>query len=120
MKQRLHYEQLFDKYKFNAANTWKAINEIISRHKSSTQFPTCFKQNKIDIANEFNHIFMETGPNLAESIPCTITNNFTKFLKNKNKHGFRFTEIQEESVSQIINNLPNKIAMVVMEYPANY
>ena len=88
---RLQYEQLFDKCKFNAANTWKAINEIISRHKFSTQFPTCFKQNnktytnKIDIANEFNHICTETGPNLAENIPCTIANNFTKFLKNKNK-----------------------------------
>ena len=111
---RLHYEQLSDKYKFNAANTWKAINEIISRHKSSTLFPTCFKQknktctNKIDTANEFNHIVTETGPNLAESIPCTIANNFTKFLKIKNKNGFRFTEIQEESVSQIINNLSNK------------
>ena len=111
---RLHYVQLFDKYKFNAANTWKAINEIISRHKSSTQFPTYFKQNnktytnKIDIANEFNHIFTETGPNLAENIQCTTVNNITKFLKNKNTNGFRFTEIQEESVSQIINNLPNK------------
>ena len=55
---RLHYEQLFDKYKFNAANTWNAINEIISRHKFSIKFPTCFKQNnktytnKIDIAHE--------------------------------------------------------------------
>ena len=38
--QRLNYGQLFDKYKFNAANTWKAINEIISRHTFSTQFPT--------------------------------------------------------------------------------
>ena len=112
--QRLHYEQLFDKCKFNAANTWKAINEIISRHKFSAQFPTCFKQNnktytnKIDIANECNHIFTETSPNVDESIPCTVANNFTKFLKNKNKNGFRFTEIQEESISQIINNLPNK------------
>ena len=102
---RLQYEQLVDKYKFDGANTRKAINEIISRHKFSTQFPTCFKQNnkkytnKIDIANEFDHICKETGPNLAENIPCTIANNVTKFLKNKNKNGFRFTEIQEESVS---------------------
>ena len=36
--------------------------------------------NKIDIANEFNHIFTETGHNLAESKPYTISNNFTKFL----------------------------------------
>ena len=40
--------------------------------------------NQIDIANEFNHIFKETGPNLAESIPCTVA-KFTKFLKNKKK-----------------------------------
>ena len=45
-------------------------------------------------------------------ISCTNTNNLTQFLKNKNKRGFRFTEmqgpVQEESVSQIICNLPNK------------
>ena len=60
------------------------------------------------------------APSLAESIPCTNANKFTKFLKNKNKNGFRFTEIQEESVSQITNNLPNKISMALMEYPTNY
>ena len=37
----------------------------------------------------------------------TVHIMFSTF-KNKNKNGFRFTEIQEESVSQIINNLPNK------------
>ena len=42
---RLHYEQLFDKCKFNVANTWKTIIEITSRQNISTQFPTCFKQN---------------------------------------------------------------------------
>ena len=34
----LHCEQLFDKYKFKVASTWKAINEIISRHKLMHNF----------------------------------------------------------------------------------
>ena len=73
---------------------------------------------------------------------CTNANNFTKFVKNKNKsvfliteqdssfsnqitfilhiHGFRFTEIQEKSISQIIHNIPNKKYVVLMEYQANY
>ena len=67
-----------------------------------------FYTNKLDKSNEFYHLFMEIGPNLAEGISYTNTNNVIKFLKNKNKSGFRFTEIQEESVSQIIRNLPNK------------
>ena len=51
----LHCEQRFDRYRFNAANTWKATNEIISRHKFSTQCPTSLKHrnktytNKIDL-----------------------------------------------------------------------
>ena len=52
--------------------------------------------------------FMDIGPNLAKTIPCTNANNFTKLLRNMNINGFRFTEIQEESVSQIRYNLPNK------------
>ena len=53
--------------------------------------------NKLDIDNDFSHLFTGIGPKLAEGIPCTNANNFTKFFKNKN--GFRFTELQEESVS---------------------
>ena len=53
-------------------------------------------------------IFTETGPNIAESIPCTNTNNTFFFLNKKNQNGFRFTEIQEESISQIMRNLPIK------------
>ena len=40
--------------------------------------------NKIDIGNEFNHIFMKR-PNLAESAPCTIANNLLNFSKTRIK-----------------------------------
>ena len=98
LMQQIHGKQLMKLYQ--DTNLVRNFQHILNKITTYT--------NKIDIANEFNHIFTETGPNLAENIPCTTANNFTKFLKNKNKNGFRFTEIQEESVSQIINNLPNK------------
>lgn len=58
--------------------------------------------------SEFNCYFTQIGPKLAESISCTSTNNFTQYLTNKTNTVFRFTEVQEISISKIIHNLSNK------------
>ena len=67
-----YYNQRFQQYKNNLKETWKLIGTLIKRMtKGQSNYPsrlirknkTCTKQ--IDIAEQFNHYFINVGPDLT-------------------------------------------------------
>ena len=67
MAKQSYYKTCFNRFKSDAKNTWKTINEIISRSKTNTPLPKYFKEGEsmiiaeLDIANTFNNFFVFTN-----------------------------------------------------------
>lgn len=56
----------------NTQGTWKILNSIIKKGQVSNNSPNYFIKNNIiinKIANEFNKLFVNVGPTLANNIP---------------------------------------------------
>ena len=110
----MYYESTFTKNKTNIRNTWKTINEIISKSPPKKQFPTFFRdgQKEIteisEIANKFNTLFTHIGPNQSKNINYTGDKTYKTYLKEPNKVSLKFEKVSETNDMQIINNLPNK------------
>ena len=60
---QLYYDKCFNNFKFDIKNTWKTINEILSKNKTNKSFPKYFKdsdsivRDKSEIVNKFNDLF---------------------------------------------------------------
>ena len=63
---------------------------------------------KKQIADEFNNVFVNIGPQLADKIKYSGSKRFTDFLTNPTDKQFEFVEVSEDIVSKIIDSLPNK------------
>ena len=90
------------------------LNDILSRNK--TKLPTKLRDNinaiditnKLDIANTLNNFFTSIGRNLAQNINYTGYKNHRYYLKTNHKKVFKFKEIEQESITMVINSLTNK------------
>ena len=61
-----------------------------------------------EIATNFNHFFVNVGPNKEESIPKVPNISPSKFLKNRNQMDFVIAHVSNEGLLDIINSLENK------------
>ena len=110
----MYYESSFSRNKTNIRNTWKTINEIISKSPPKKQFPTFFRDGQkeitenCEIANKCNTLFTHIGPNQSNNINYTGDKTYKTYLKERNKVSLIFEKVSETNVTQIINNLPNK------------
>ena len=65
MAKQSYYKTCFNRFKSDAKNTWKTINEILSKSKTNTPLPKYFKEGEsmiiaeLDIANKFNNFFLQ-------------------------------------------------------------
>ncbi len=77
----------FDKYKSDIQNTWKTINETLSKKANKRTSPTSLNingiaiTNKLDIANALNNYFTNKGDELAKGIHYSGTKDFTHYLR---------------------------------------
>ena len=73
-------------FKFDIQNSWKIINETLSRHKTNKSFPKYFKDSdyimtdKSEIVNKFNEYFTNIGSNLANNIKYKGIRGHTYYL----------------------------------------
>ena len=87
----MYYESTFNRNKTNIRNTWKTINEIISKSPPKKQFPTIFMDGrkeiteKCEIANKFNTLFTHIGPDQSKNINYTGDKTYKTHLKEPNK-----------------------------------
>ena len=112
---RKYYFEIFKKYKNDMKNTWKTINETLSRHKREQKVPTSIIcENKIindpmSIANAFNDYFANIGANLVSTINANDNNeNYKQYLTIPSNKVCIFNAITEYQVIEIIDKMENK------------
>ena len=111
-KQFLAYT--FEKYKSDIRNTWKSINEVLSKKGNKNTPPTSLNvngneiTNTSEITNMFNTFFTNIGNELANKINYSGTKDFTYYLRNRQNQKFTLNEVNEQTVTRIIENLPAK------------
>ena len=112
---KLHYEQLFHKYKKDIKQTWCTINSILNKSRKTQDIPDSFHGNndtniteKCEIANSFNTFFTQVGPKLANNIDIPQGKSYSDYPTEPSKSIFNFHNIEETDIMQIIDNLPNK------------
>ena len=80
------YKNLFDKYKKDMKSTWKVINKLLGKTKSSTNITLQCKGDPItdptEVANKFNQYFSNIADNIRKTIPRE-TKNFRDYLQNR-------------------------------------
>ena len=97
----------FDIYKSDIQNTWKTINETLSKKglKKSTS-PTSLNINDIaitntlDIANAVNNYFTNIGDELAKGITYSGTKDFTHYLRNRQNNTFSLTKSTNKALQK--------------------
>ena len=111
---QLFLESTFNRYKFDIRNTWKTINEILSGNHKTTCFPNSLSingneiTNQLHIAKEFNVFFTNIGLNLSNHIAYSGEKDCEYYLKDNINCKFALNKVDEQYVSKIIDNLPNK------------
>ena len=114
MAKRNHYYSLFEKYKYNIKNTWTNIKDLSQQSKVKRHFPTYFMINREEIidsniiANKFCKYFTDIGPSLAKNIKMPENINAKDFLTGTHSCTFQFKNIDDISILEIINELPNQ------------
>ena len=111
---QIYFESRFNRFKNDIRNTWKTINEILSKNKEKKTSSTIFKENgtsitdKTDIAKKFNNYFTNIGQSIAESIQYKGNKNYDYYLNTQVKSVLKFKNVNEETVRKTINDLPTK------------
>ena len=111
---QLFLESTFNRYKFDIRNTWKTINEILTGNHKTTCFPNSLNingneiTNQLHIATEFNVFFTNIGLNLSNHIAYSGEKDCEYYLKDNINCKFALNKVDEQYVSKIIDNLPNK------------
>ena len=112
----LYFEITFQKFKYDIRNTWKTLNDILSRNKTKDPLPlklrghinASYITNTLDIANTLNNFFTSIGRNLAQNINYTGDKNHRYYLKTNHKKILKFKESEQEIITMVINSLTNK------------
>ena len=109
-----YFELCFNRFKNDIKNTWKTINDILSKTKIKKKSPTVIVENgvthtdKLNIANKFNQFFTNIAHTLARDIKYDGTKNYKYYLNKHINTVFDFQNIDEETVMKTIQNLPSK------------
>ena len=109
-----YFELCFKRFKNDIKNTWKTINDILSKTKIQKKSPTVIVENgvthtdKQNIANKFNQFFTNIAQTLARDIKYDGTTNYKYYLNKHINTVFNFQTIDEETVRKTIQNLPSK------------
>ena len=111
-----YFNRIFNAYKNDMKKTWRTINETLSRDKISSELPSIFYHNDLEltnpteIANAFNMHFANIGKNLASEIERNITNDsdFTQYLTAPSLTKCKFRCVTQAEIVQAINKLENK------------
>ena len=64
--------------------------------------------NKVDIANQFNSFFTNIGIDIANQINYVGEKTFKHYLHNDTNDLFSFSNVSEQNVLEILNNLAPK------------
>ena len=108
LAEKNHYEQRLEENKCNLKGSWRVLRDIIHKKKSVSSCSRFLINNKITsdkqaVANGFNSFFINTGANLAKSIPSDPRSP-TTFIK-RNPQSMAIMPIIQDDVINVIRNL---------------
>ena len=90
--------------------SWKTINDFLSKTKTQNKFPTFFKENddkitdKKDITNKFNIFFTNIAQTITNDIKYDGNKNYSYYLNKYIHTVFKFQNIDEETVKKTIQS----------------
>ena len=124
LSKKNYYYNYFESNLNNAKQTWKGINELISKNKNKQRTIRCLKSNNVngltfdpkDMSNIMNRYFAEIGSKLANNIPST-NNSITDYLGRPINNAFSFLPIIPEEIYDEINTLSNNKASGLYSCP---
>ena len=110
---QIYYETCFHHFRNDIRNTWKTINEILTKNKTKQKLPTVFNgtdiTGNINIANKCNTFFFtNVGQKIATDIKYDGNKNYSFYLNKQINSTFTFKNIDDIIVKKTINNLPTK------------
>ena len=112
-KQKYYFE-IFESYRCDIKNTWKTINEIISKSQIKKYAPSRLEYgnkvalDNVDIVNLFNEYFVGIGPKLAEQITSVPDKNFKQYLTKRISSTKQFRLITPDELLKTLKGLRNK------------
>ena len=104
-----YYRELLNQNKHNMRKTWKILNKIINK-KRTTSSQSRFKNgdkyvtNPHDVANNFNNYFSNIGTSLADKIG-TQTGSPLDYMKGSFPNSIFLNPTTEQEVSNVIKTL---------------
>ena len=108
----MYFESSFSLFKNDIRNTWKTINEYLSRHtKKISQLilkTMAIKCQIKTIADTFNNYFTNIAQIIVNDIKYEGTKDFSYYLIRLICSTFKINNVDEEAVKKIIHNLPTK------------
>ena len=117
---QLHYLSEFESTKNDIKNTWRLVNELTGRLKSTKDpLPSYFFDPDVpdtiisdpqEISDAFNSFFNNIGPNLANLIDRSALpkNNFMKFLGPKTQRKFKMHPVTNSHVLSVVEGMSSK------------
>ena len=113
---KVYFQKKFDKFKSDIKNTWQTIKEILNRTSTQQNLPDAFLiDNEMTgdpsiIADKFNNLFANVGRRLSEQLTTPDNVNFKNYLRNPVVPNMSFSQISEEAVMEVLNNLKQKLS----------
>ena len=111
---QIYFESRFSLVRNYIRNTWKTINECLSKKHTKNSFPTYFEDNgyqmsnKQKIADTFNNYFTNIAHTIVYDIKYEGTTDFTYYLNRQINSTFKIQNVDEEAVKKVTHNLPTK------------
>ena len=108
LAKQVYYQNIFNKHTSDSRKTWQTIKELTSR-KSGKMSVTSLKvngltiTNPLELSNEFNNHFANTGPKLASEIDCD-SSSYQRYLAGTDKR-FELQPTNPNKVFSLLNKL---------------
>ena len=104
-----YYRNKLEQYAGNCRKTWSVINSILNRQKTKKLSDKFLINNRMitnptDIANKFNHFFINIGKTLSDRIDNTNT-NFRAYLTNRSDVQFTISPITQSELLDVIKQM---------------
>ena len=112
-----YYSRLLEKNKNDIKATWKTLNKIINKARTTSNYPDEFKDdngssitNSNNIVNNFNNFFVNVGPNLAKKIVNDNKASIFDYMDPPNDSSMYLTPVTEEEIIATVGQCKNKMS----------
>ena len=111
----MSYDDMYDSNKLNPRQLWRFINDDLGRTRAQDELPNRFNDNKGNrvsndkhIADMLNQHFCNVGYNINKQFPKT--QDFRKYIKEYTGAKFKFHDIDEITIKEILLTMENKVS----------